>query len=667
MATYYFRGPTSPGTAATSASNVAANWSTTDNGTNDGIVPTATDIAKFTANSGNCVLTGTTSWNNIDFTGYNGTFSGSASLNMAGAAPYIIFSPTMTIAVTGTLTNTGTNLTATFNGKKWTGTILLSTASNLILNDDGIVQHFISGGSGTKALNGSGKTMYVDGNLTMTDDMSGTATLYMQTQTTGSITGAGNLRSPFIVNPIGTLTCAGALSMSNNKITILNTNGGTFNCTAISHNYGTTSGTLTIESYAGFAISGTLSMGGNMAHIIQLNNDIRCLTFAVSGGVNGKILNGATLYCTNINISATIAGVSGTATIVMDGSGVGNNGTLTLNGTNLWLNNITIDTAGGITLAGSISISGGKTLWIKRASSVTVNAGVGFTFGSGNLVFKDTVQSLQFAAIVFNGNGGTTSNWDGDLYGTTFTISNGTTNTYNGGNIYCSGNFTTSAIGLGNYNLYLNGSGTINGINVQNENIIVDTTGTYTLLSNITPQGLFKVKTGATIISTGFSLILGNGSQIDTSPITWETVSHPTSTSSTTLLSTLNTTNWVIANNNVTLLGNFAIVADQAIWTTTNGTPIITLSSGEPYIIKYNFTSNQTYAKARTIQSAIPGTKVRLTLNHGATCNVGYWNFIDIDASGGRSIVTFAGVVTNCNNVVIVTEVNKTIARSFAA
>ena len=53
MATYYFRN------TGNTAWNTASNWSLTDGGGPTGVVPTATDDAYFTSNSGSCVVAGT--------------------------------------------------------------------------------------------------------------------------------------------------------------------------------------------------------------------------------------------------------------------------------------------------------------------------------------------------------------------------------------------------------------------------------------------------------------------------------------------------------------------------------------------------------------------------------------------------------------------------------
>ena len=56
------------------------------------------------------------------------------------------------------------------------------------------------------------------------------------------------------------------------------------------------------------------------------------------------------------------------------------------------------------------------------------------------------------------------------------------------------------------------------------------------------------------------------------------------------------------------------------------------------------------YQSILTFTSDDGTIKAKLKLNQGATCNV-LANFTRIDASGGRSINSFNGIITNCINI----------------
>ena len=98
MASYYFRntGNTDWGTAT--------NWSLTDGGLATGLVPTASDDAFFSNNSGNCVTNAPSKvCLNLDFTqgtGFVGSFQNSNGLTIGGN---ITLNGAMTYSGTGTL------------------------------------------------------------------------------------------------------------------------------------------------------------------------------------------------------------------------------------------------------------------------------------------------------------------------------------------------------------------------------------------------------------------------------------------------------------------------------------------------------------------------------------------------------------------------------------
>ena len=77
MAIYYFRN------TGNTDWNTASNWSLNDGGTASGAIPTTTDDAYFTSNSGNCTVnTATRVCANLIFSGVGaGDYSGTFTLN----------------------------------------------------------------------------------------------------------------------------------------------------------------------------------------------------------------------------------------------------------------------------------------------------------------------------------------------------------------------------------------------------------------------------------------------------------------------------------------------------------------------------------------------------------------------------------------------------------
>lgn len=107
-----------------------ANWSDTTGGTGGFSVPTASDDVFFDASSGSGTVTVDVSsvCDDLDFTGFTGTFAGSAALAISGS---LTLATGMTRTYTGAITfnATSTGKTLTFNGK--------TTASAVTFNGTG--------------------------------------------------------------------------------------------------------------------------------------------------------------------------------------------------------------------------------------------------------------------------------------------------------------------------------------------------------------------------------------------------------------------------------------------------------------------------------------------------------------------------------------------------
>ena len=65
--------------------NDSANWSDTSGGTGGFSIPSPTDDVFFDANSGDCTVDSGSYCQDLDFTGYIGTFSGTSALDIYGS------------------------------------------------------------------------------------------------------------------------------------------------------------------------------------------------------------------------------------------------------------------------------------------------------------------------------------------------------------------------------------------------------------------------------------------------------------------------------------------------------------------------------------------------------------------------------------------------------
>ncbi len=134
MASYYFRntGNTNWG--------VATNWSTTDGGIGDGAVPTSTDDAWFSNNSGNCVVDTTPrNCRELNFTkgtGFTGSFTMTQTLTINNSGN-VTFSSGMSVPSAAGILQITTTSTINTNGISLgcsltlSGTVTITLASNI--------------------------------------------------------------------------------------------------------------------------------------------------------------------------------------------------------------------------------------------------------------------------------------------------------------------------------------------------------------------------------------------------------------------------------------------------------------------------------------------------------------------------------------------------------
>lgn len=212
-------------------------WATTSGGAGGAAVPTSSDDVFFDAASGAVTVTvaATANCNNLDFTGFTGTFAGSSALNVFGNFT-IVAGMTRTYTGTITFSATATGKTLTFNG--------VTMAS-------------------TTSFNGSG------GGWTLQDNWNnGTSNIQVNT---GAVDFNGK-----------TITCGTFRSDGSNTRTVT-LGAATVNCTAISFSTTTNltfnSGTSTI-SHTG---TGTWDFGGLTWYNVSLAPSSAATTVAITG------------------------------------------------------------------------------------------------------------------------------------------------------------------------------------------------------------------------------------------------------------------------------------------------------------------------------------------------------------------------------------------------
>lgn len=220
----------------------------------------------------------------------------------------------------------------------------------------------------------------------------------------------------------------------------------------------------------------------------------------------------------------------------------------------------------------------------------------------------------------------------------------------NSGTINVAGGFAPAACsGSTTFNLtggtWSGNGGISNAVNFTG-NITYSATGTYT--------GTMTYVSG-TVTTTSSTLTLGT-STMNTNGISWNNISIAgtatitinsllTATGTMTLSGTVaitfgGTSGFTVGTLNITATANNTLtLANTVTYTVTTSLTAFTSRTGSTFLFTSDHATNQAI----------------LTLNQGATNSV-LANFTRIDASAGRTIYTFHGTVTSCNNIVSYTD-----------
>jgi len=357
------------------------------------------------------------------------------------------------------------------------------------------------------------------------------------------------------------------------------------------------------------------------------------------------------------NWSATSGGAAGasvptsTDDVTFDSSGNSNSTisatitilslTITSGYTSTITHNAVLTISGSVTFGANYTIAGSSSITINSASTITSNG-------------KTWPNSVTFAA------GAKTISGDWTVSGTLTTTSTQSVNLTTSERINVGG-LAVNSILNGSCNFYLK-SGTWSGTNVNGASVPMFFDGNVTVSGNVYRQTGTLTYVSGTITTSGSTLNFnGAAATLDTNGIVWNDVTTNNNTQFTldSLFSASGTFSST-AGTSVTFqgsagfsIGTFSIPATVAF--------TVTLKESLTYIITSSivcFTSRIGAIVLFTSASAI--TKTILILSKGATCQC-LANFTRIDASGGRPVRSFNGTITDCVNVVSITDL-KTVA-----
>lgn len=481
-----------------------SNWGTATNWSL-GAVPTAADAntATFNATSPNCTVNISAVCNNIDFTGYTNTITMTNGITVSGNVTFVSTMASR-VAGSGSLTINTTSAITT-NGATWNNALLFSTSSTKTITGTLTVTGLFTSSTSTQTVNGG--TLILNGGITMTGAMSGTTAV---TLGGGTWSGTGALSN--------NLTLAGNSTIS----------GGV--------NYGTgtllySSGTITVTSSTlNLIASATLNTSGMTWNNVTLNAATQTHTLTSNLNVGGtfsllasaNVVNG--LF--NINIGGSFNSsfaVSGTASIVLNGTG-------TWSGVGSIRNNLTINTAGTITISGTINYNTG---------TLTYTTGTVTTTGSTlTIAASTTLNTNGISWNIISCTGTTTITLSSNL--TCSLLTCGNFPTINGNTIYLN-SLTVNAVVSGTSNVEFNGTGTWTGTtNYISNNININCTSLTITGSTVGYRTGTLTYTTGTVTTTGSTLVIGASTTFNCAGITWNNVSFSGTSQTWTLTGNMN-------------------------------------------------------------------------------------------------------------------------------
>jgi hypothetical protein len=486
--------------------------------------------------------------------------------------------------------NSTTNWSATSGGSS--GASVPTSADDVFLDANGDSNSTISAAITVRSLT-------IDSGYTSTMTHNAVLTLVGNWNFSGTYTIAGS--SAIAILASSTITAGQSwpnnITLNNTTVTlasnftVLGTLTTTNNQVNINH---TTSETLTIHN--GITVNINTS-GGNAKIILKGGIWSGSNTIGIGNPIDmdGNItVSGSVYYRGNLTY------VSGTITTT--GSTLFINSTATLNTASVNWNNVTINTTGVITLTSNLNIGGNFTA---VSQNITVNKNTSEVVNVSNGITAS--QSISGTADIYL-KGGT---WTGGTGGAGVTV--GITS-----NLYLDGNITLS-------------------------NNVYYRTGTLTYLS------------GTIDTTTNNSTLNLTGScTINTDGITWYNVSTTNTTLQTYTINSLLTINnvFTIGGNgtSMTFNGSHGWVAATLLKTDISSSTI-SLKEFITYTITTSFLCFSSRTGSIVLFTSSHGTnRANLVMVNPSLCNV-LASFTRIDASGGRTINTFNGTVTDCVNI----------------
>jgi hypothetical protein len=303
--------------------------------------------------------------------------------------------------------------------------------------------------------------------------------------------------------------------------------------------------------------------------------------------------------------------------------------------TSTMTHNATLTIAGNVTLGANYTIAGTAQLTISAASTITSN---GKTWPN-NVSVTGTNTKTLVGDFTING----TLSIDGAM----------TLNSTTSEILFVNNGFAGVQSTVGTTTIYLQGGSWGGNASIQNN---------LTLNGNITITGTKSYRTGilkylsGTIITTGSTISCSGTTTFDTFGMSFNNVDLLIGTF--TLNSKLVCNTIIFGFSNTIFTGSFGFDTNNVVLNGSNSSR--TLGTGITYTINNSITGT---VVNNTFTSSSATIRANLVLGYNATCSI-LANFTRIDASGGRTINTWNGTVTDCINVRNYSDL-LTVAKSF--
>jgi hypothetical protein len=221
----------------------------------------------------------------------------------------------------------------------------------------------------------------------------------------------------------------------------------------------------------------------------------------------------------------------------------------------------------------------------------------------------------------------------------------------------------------GSTNIIMNGTGNWSAVGVGTclSNLTINTAGTVTVSGQVGfgASGKTLTYTAGTVVTTGSTLLLYNGAILNTAGITWNNVTFSVVGPPVITINSLFLVNGSMSFGNggsATFAGTSGFETNTFSSATTNVGSTIILAAGVTYKVDTSFFVEAESTSHFKLKSDTPGTRAIFTLKNGATNFVAFGNATDIDSSLGRTIWTYAGVLSNTLNWNTFTDIATTTA-----